>query len=69
MLTMDQIHHIRVLYYEQGYNISEIAEATGRDWKTVAKYIDMADFNEPMPVPAVRFMMLEPGEFNYSESN
>lgn len=49
---MDQIHHIRALYYEQGYNISEIAEATGRDWKTVAKYIDMADFNEPLPVPA-----------------
>ena len=52
MLTMDQIHHIRALYYEQGYNISEIAEATGRDWKTVAKYIDMADFNEPLPIPA-----------------
>jgi len=52
MLTMDQIHHIRALYYEQGYNISEIAEATGRDWKTVAKYIDMADFNEPLPTPA-----------------
>ena len=52
MLTMDQINHIRALYYEQGYNISEIAEATGRDWKTVAKYIYMADFNEPLPVPA-----------------
>ena len=52
MLAMDQIHHIRDLYYEQGYNISEIADATGRDWKTVTKYIDMADFNEPLPVPA-----------------
>ena len=52
MLTMDQIHHIRALFYEQGYNISDIAKATGRDWKTVAKYIDMADFNEPLPVPA-----------------
>ena len=52
MLTMDQIHYIRELYYEQGYNISEIAEATGRNWKTVAKYIDMADFNEPLPNPA-----------------
>ena len=51
MLTMDQIHHIRALYYEQGYNISEIAKATGRDWKTVAKYIDKTDFNEPLPVP------------------
>ena len=28
MLTMDQIHHIRALYYEQGYNISDIAKAT-----------------------------------------
>lgn len=52
MLAMDQIHHIRALFYEQGYNISEIAEATGRDWKTVAKYIDKVDFNEPIPVPA-----------------
>ena len=52
MLTMDQIHHIRALFYEQGYNISDIAKATGRDWKTVAKYIDMADFNEPLPAPA-----------------
>ena len=51
MLAMDQIHHIGALYYEQGYNISEIAKATGRDWKTVAKYIDMTDFNEPLPVP------------------
>ena len=52
MLAMDQIHHIRTLYYEQGYNISDIAKATGRDWKTVAKYVDMADFNEPLPAPA-----------------
>ena len=52
MLTMDQINHIRALYYEQGYNISEIAEATGHNWKTVAKYIDKSDFNEPLPVPA-----------------
>lgn len=52
MLTMDQIHHIRTLYYEQGYNVSEIAEATGHNWKTIAKYVDMADFNEPVPVPA-----------------
>ena len=48
---MDQIHHIRTLFYEQGYNISEIAKATNRDWKTIAKYVDMADFNEPIPVP------------------
>ena len=49
MLAMDQIHHIRAMFYEQGYNISEIAKATNHDWKTVAKYIDMTDFNEPLP--------------------
>jgi len=54
MLAMDQIHHIRALYYEQGYNISEIAKATNHDWKTVAKYIDMEDFNETSPLPALQ---------------
>ena len=53
MLTMDQIHGIRQLYYEQGLtNISEIARITGLDWKTVAKYIDMTDFNDPDPMPS-----------------
>ena len=53
MLTMDQIHHIRQLYYVQGLtNISEIARQTGLDWKTVSKYVDMTDFNEKDPMPA-----------------
>ena len=52
MLTMDQIHRIRQLYYEQGLtNLSEIARQTGLDWKTVSKYVDMTDFNEPDPMP------------------
>jgi transposase len=51
-LTMDQIHRIRQLYYEQGQdNISEIARLTGLNRKTVTKYIDMTDFNVPEPVP------------------
>ena len=51
-LPMDQIHRIRQLYYEQGQdNISEIARRTGFDRKTVTKYIDMTDFNEPDPKP------------------
>lgn len=52
MFTMDQIHHIRQLYYEQGKNISEIAQETGTSWKTVRKYVDMTDFNLLEPVPA-----------------
>lgn len=51
MLTMDQIHHIRQLYYEQDKEISEIMQITGRDRKTVQKYLDMTDFNLPQPEP------------------
>lgn len=51
MTTMDQIHDIRQLFYEQGRNISEIAEETGLNWKTVRKYVDMTDFNLPAPKP------------------
>ena len=49
---MDQIHLIRAMFFEQGKNISDIAKATGYNWKTVAKYIDMKDFSPPVPKPA-----------------
>ena len=49
MIAMDQIHHIRQKYYWQGKSISEIATETGYNWKTVKKYVDMEDFNEPPP--------------------
>ena len=53
MLTMDQIHRIRQLYYGQGLdNISEIARQTGLDWKTVSKYVNMTDFNVKDPMPS-----------------
>ena len=47
MLTMDQIHHIRELYYGQGHNISEISRMEKLDRRTVTKYIDKVDFNRP----------------------
>lgn len=49
MLTMDQVKDIRRLYYEQGLKPSEIAEKTGRNYKTVLKYIDKEDFNSSPP--------------------
>ena len=52
MLTMDQIHHIRQLFYEQDKTLTEIASETGLNWKTVRKYVDMADFSSPPPSPA-----------------
>lgn len=50
MLTMDQIHHIRELFYEQDKKISEIVQESGLSRKTVEKYIDKTDFNLPQPV-------------------
>ena len=55
MLTMDQIHHIREMYYGQGYKISEIARKEKLDRRTVAKYIDREDFNRPAPKPASEY--------------
>ena len=49
MLTMDKVHSIRQLYYEQGKNIPAIIAETGYDRKTICKYIDMTDFNIPEP--------------------
>ena len=52
MTTMDQIHRIRELFYEQGKNLNEIATIMNCDWRTVRKYVDMEDFSSPPPVPA-----------------
>ena len=52
MTTMDQIHRIRELYYEQDKNLNEIAIIMNCDWRTVRKYVDMEDFNNPPPTPA-----------------
>ena len=49
MLTMDKMHDIRFRFFVKGENISQIADALHLDWKTVQKYVDMADFNEPAP--------------------
>jgi transposase len=51
MLTMDKINDIRYRFYVKGENISQIAKAEGLDWKTVQKYIDKKDFNEPAQKP------------------
>ena len=50
MITMDQIHRIRYLFFRQGKNLAEIATILGVDWRTVRKYVDKEDFNDPIPV-------------------
>ena len=52
MTTMNQIHRIRELYYEQDKNLNEIAIIMNCDWRTVRKYVDMEDFNSPPPTPS-----------------
>jgi transposase len=46
---MDQIHHIREMFYQQDKNISQIASETGLNRKTIRKYVDMEDFNSQPP--------------------
>lgn len=51
MTTMDQIHRIRMLYYEQDKNLKEIAALMNLDWRTVRKYVDQDDFSLAPPAP------------------
>jgi transposase len=49
MLAMDKIKDIRFCYFMKGKKIGQIAEEMHLDWRTVRKYVDMEDFNEPVP--------------------
>ena len=51
MFTMDQVHTIRDLYYNQGLSLTDIAKKLNCDWRTVRKYVDQEDFSPPAPVP------------------
>ncbi len=44
---MTQVHYIRKLFFDKGKTIKEIERATGHNYRTIRKYIDQKDFNEP----------------------
>ncbi len=46
MLTITQVHYIRELFYREGKSYSEIRRMTGKNYRTIKKYIEMQDFNE-----------------------
>lgn len=46
MLTITQVHYIRELYFLEGKTFSEISTMTGKNYRTIKKYIQMDDFNE-----------------------
>lgn len=57
MLTMDQVHDIKIRFYEKGQNISQIAKELNLDWKTVRKYVDMEDFNPQKKKAAANYQV------------
>ncbi|MFC4805441.1 hypothetical protein [Filifactor villosus] len=46
MLTIITIKYIRELYFREEKSLSEIMKLTGRNYRTIKKYIEMEDFNE-----------------------
>ena len=46
MLTIIQVNYIRELYYCEGKSYTDIVKMTGRNYRTIKKYIEMEDFNE-----------------------
>lgn len=58
---MTEVHNLRKLYYDEGKNITEIAQQTGRDRKTVRQSLHKEDWNEPQaPTLSGRFPKLDP---------
>ena len=49
MLTMSQINDIRDLS-RMGYNVSKISSITGKDRKTITKYLEQDYFSPEPPV-------------------
>ena len=59
MLTMSQINNIRDLS-KMGYGITEIHNRTGKDPKTIRKYLEQDDFSPEPPVTKTRTSIVAP---------
>jgi transposase len=59
MIDMPQIQSIRRMHND-GYSVSEIANATKLSRPTVRKYIEVDDFNQPTPAERKRPSKLDP---------
>ena len=45
MLTITHIKYIRELFHAEGKSYMEISTMTGKNYRTIKKYIEMDDFN------------------------
>ena len=59
MFTMAQVHQVRELYFNQGKNLTQIADEMNCDWRTVRKYVDKDDFSARPPVPESKMRKTE----------
>ena len=46
MLTITQVNYIRELFFLEGKTYSEINKMTGKNYRTIKKYVEMDDFNQ-----------------------
>lgn len=59
MLKMTEIADLRKMYFEDGDNISQIHKKTGIDRKTIRKFINKKDWNDPVQVHIERESKLD----------
>lgn len=59
---MTQKHDIRKMYFEEGKNITQISNETGRDRKTIRLYVEKEDWNEEIAsdFKTIEFPKLDP---------
>ncbi len=60
MLTMIQIQHIKYQSINKGRSMRSIARETGHNFRTIKKYIEKSDFNEPAKRKRGRPSKLDP---------
>lgn len=46
MLTITQVDYIRKLYFDEGKTFAQIKTITGRNYRTIKKYVEQEKFNE-----------------------
>jgi U3 small nucleolar RNA-associated protein 14 len=46
VLTITQVNYIRELFFLEGKTYSEINKMTGKNYRTIRKYVEMDNFNQ-----------------------
>jgi len=57
---MAEVENIREMYFQKGRSVSEIAGETGKDRKTIRKYLEKEDWNVPIQEKGCKRSKLDP---------